>query len=101
MSKPRLVVAITGASDTVSTVLRQTIRQLATPNELRGRMTSINMIFFMGGPQLGEVEAGLVAAFLGAPLAVVTGGVGSLLAALLAAIKGKSLINYEKQSAEG
>ncbi len=91
-----LMLAITGAADTVSTVLRQTIRQLATPNELRGRMTSINMIFFMGGPQLGEVEAGLVATLVGAPLAVVTGGVGSLLAALLAAIKGSALVTYEK-----
>lgn len=96
-----LMLAVTGAADTVSTVLRQTIRQLATPHELRGRMTSINMIFFMGGPQLGEVEAGLVATLVGAPLAVVTGGVGSLLTALLAAIKGKSLVNYEKESAEG
>jgi len=96
-----LMLAITGAADTVSTVLRQTIRQLATPHELRGRMTSINMIFFMGGPQLGEVEAGLVATIIGAPLAVVTGGVGSLLSALLAAVKGKSLVTYEKENAEG
>src|SRR5207245_4447024 len=63
-----LMLAVTGAADTVSTILRQTIRQLATPNNLRGRMTSINMIFFMGGPQLGEVEAGTVAALIGAPL---------------------------------
>ena len=55
------MLAITGAADTVSTVLRQTIRQLVTPNHLRGRMTSINMMFFMGGPQLGELEAGVVA----------------------------------------
>ena len=48
-----LMLAITGAADTVSTVLRQTIRQLSTPNSLRGRMTSINMVFFMGGPQSG------------------------------------------------
>src|SRR5574341_275218 len=48
-----LMLAATGAADTVSTILRQTIRQLVTPNYLRGRMTSINMIFFMGGPQLG------------------------------------------------
>jgi MFS family permease len=92
-----LMLAITGAADTVSTVLRQTIRQLATPNQLRGRMTSINMIFFMGGPQLGEVEAGLVAALIGAPLSVVTGGVGSVLAAAIAAIKGKSLLDYESK----
>ena len=89
------MLAVTGAADTVSTVLRQTIRQLATPNQLRGRMTSINMVFFMGGPQLGEVEAGFVAALIGAPLSVVAGGFGSLLSALIAGIKGESLMNYE------
>jgi hypothetical protein len=57
------MLATTGAADTVSTILRQTIRQLVTLNKLRGRMTSINMIFFMGGLQLGEVEAGTVAAW--------------------------------------
>ena len=87
--------AVTGAADTVSTVLRQTIRQLATPDHLRGRMTSINMVFFMGGPQLGELEAGVLAAFIGAPLSVVTGGIGSLLSAFLALVKGRSLMNYE------
>ncbi|MDQ2975086.1 MAG: MFS transporter [Acidobacteriota bacterium] len=92
-----VMLAITGAADTVSTVLRQTIRQLATPNYLRGRMTSINMVFFMGGPQLGEVEAGFVAALIGAPLSVITGGLGSLLAALLAAVKAKALRDYESE----
>jgi MFS family permease len=91
------MLAVTGSADTVSTVLRQTIRQLATPNHLRGRMTSINMVFFMGGPQLGEVEAGFVAALIGAPLSVVTGGLGSLLAALVAAVKAKALRNYESE----
>jgi MFS family permease len=90
-----LMLAIAGAADTVSAVLRQTIRQLATPNHLRGRMTSINMIFFMGGPQLGEVEAGALASLIGAPLAVVVGGVGSLLAAAFAKIKGRALIEYK------
>lgn len=90
-----LMLAVTGAADTVSTVLRQTIRQLATPNYLRGRMTSINMVFFMGGPQLGELEAGVVASLIGAPLSVVIGGIGSLLSAGTAAIKAKSLLNYE------
>lgn len=92
-----LMLSVTGAADTISTVLRQTIRQLATPNHLRGRMTSINMMFFMGGPQFGEVEAGVVAAFIGAPLSVVTGGIGSLLSALIAMVKGKSLRNYESE----
>jgi MFS family permease len=90
-----LMLAITGAADTVSTVLRQTIRQLVTPNHLRGRMTSINMMFFMGGPQLGELEAGVVAGFIGAPLSVVIGGLGSLITAAIAAVKSKSLMKFE------
>ena len=90
-----LMLAVTGAADTVSTVLRQTIRQLVTPNHLRGRMTSINMMFFMGGPQLGELEAGSLAALIGAPLSVVTGGLGSLVCAAIAAVKSKRLMEFE------
>jgi MFS family permease len=72
--------ALTGATDTVSTVIRNIIRQLETPDRLRGRMTGINMAFFQGGPQLGELEAGAVAHWLGAPFSVVSGGVGCLVA---------------------
>lgn len=70
-----LMFALTGVGDTVSMVIRQTMRQVVTPDHLRGRATSISMIFFMGGPQLGEAEAGLVAAAFGAPVAIFTGGV--------------------------
>jgi MFS family permease len=70
-----------GAADTVSTIIRNTMRQLQTPDYIRGRMTSINQIFFMGGPQLGEVEAGVVAQILGTPFAIISGGVGCILAA--------------------
>ena len=70
--------AVTGAADTVSMVIRNIVRQLETPDRLRGRMTGINMVFFNGGPQLGELEAGLVANWLGAPLSVITGGIGCL-----------------------
>jgi MFS family permease len=69
-----------GASDSVSMIIRNTVRQLQTPDYIRGRMTSINQIFFLGGPQLGEVEAGLVAQLFGAPFAVISGGIGCLLA---------------------
>lgn len=93
-----LMLAIVGASDTVSTVLRQTIRQLVTPNYLRGRMTSVNMIFFMGGPQLGELEAGALAALIGAPLAVATGGIGCLVAVVLSLIWSKNLVRYEGET---
>ena len=90
-----LMLACVGAGDTVSTVLRQTIRQLVTPNRLRGRMTSVNMIFFMGGPQLGELEAGLVAAAVGAPLSVIIGGAGCLVGVLIAAYKARALLGYQ------
>ena len=90
-----LMLAVTGAADTVSTVLRQTIRQMVTPNHIRGRMTSINMMFFMGGPQFGELEAGIVASLIGAPLSVVTGGIGSLVCACIAAWRSRSLMKYE------
>jgi len=92
-----LMLAAIGAADTVSTILRQTIRQLATPNNLRGRMTSINMIFFMGGPQLGELEAGSLAALAGAPFSVVTGGAACLIAAVIALGAAKKLRSYERQ----
>jgi MFS family permease len=71
--------ALTGVADTVSMVIRSIVRQLETPDRLRGRTTGINMVFFMGGPQLGELEAGAVAQWLGATFSVVSGGVGCLL----------------------
>lgn len=71
--------ALTGAGDTISTVIRHTLRQMITPDRLRGRMTGVNMIFFMGGPQLGELEAGLVAAAFGTPFAIFTGGIATVL----------------------
>ena len=83
-------------ADVISTVIRQTLRQLITPDALRGRMTSINMIFFMGGPQLGELEAGVVAALIGAPLSVVTGGLGCLIAVALIAWKVPLLRQYDE-----
>jgi MFS family permease len=70
-----LALAGTGAADTVSMVIRNTMRQMLTPDDMRGRMTSVNMVFFAGGPQLGEVESGIAAALLGGPLAVLLGGV--------------------------
>jgi MFS family permease len=91
-----VMLAFTGAADAVSTILRQTIRQLVTPNNLRGRMTSVNMIFFMGGPQLGEVEAGTLAALIGAPLSVVTGGAACVIAAVFAFIRARNLRQYER-----
>ena len=86
--------AITGAADTVSMVIRNLVRQLVTPDYIRGRMTSVNMIFFMGGPQLGELEAGLVASAWGPVVSVATGGLGCLLVTALVAARTPQLRDY-------
>lgn len=95
-----LLFAATGAADTVSTVIRGTIRQLVTPDRLRGRMTSVNMMFFMGGPQLGELEAGLVGAALGVPFAIVSGGIATVLLTAWIAWKYPRLRNYTSDMTE-
>ena len=88
-----------GAADAVSTIIRNTIRQLQTPDHIRGRMTSINQIFFQGGPQLGEVEAGLVAAAFGVPFAIISGGIGTIIAAGLIVLKWPQLRVYDGHEA--
>ncbi|MGZ3426823.1 MAG: MFS transporter, partial [Polyangia bacterium] len=85
------LLAISGAADTVSMVVRQTLRQMLTPDELRGRMTSVNMIFFIGGPQLGEFEAGVVAGAVGPRFSVSSGGLACVVAALACALAVPSL----------
>lgn len=92
-----LCLALTGAADTVSIVLRNVIRQLATPDHLRGRMISVNMIFFLGGPQLGELEAGLVAQRFGAIFSVVSGGILCLASTALVAWREPVLRAYRRE----
>jgi MFS family permease len=75
-----LMLAVNGAADTVSMVVRGTIRNLETPDDMRGRMVSVGMFFFAGGPQLGEIEAGVAARLLGTPLSVAVGGLACILA---------------------
>jgi MFS family permease len=89
-----IALALTGAADSVSTIIRNTIRQLQTPDQMRGRMTSVNQIFFQGGPQLGEIEAGAMAQLFGAPVAIISGGIGCILAVLLIARKWPQLRAY-------
>ena len=79
-----LLLALCGAGDTISSILRGTINQLSTPDDLRGRMSSINGIFTSNGPQLGQFESGVVAAWLGAQGSALTGGLATL--AILAVV---------------
>lgn len=68
-----------GIGDTISAILRATINQLSTPDDLRGRMSSINSIFTNSGPQLGQFQAGALAAVIGAEFSVMTGALIILL----------------------
>ena len=68
------LLAIAQGADTVSAIFRHTILQLETPDALRGRLSSINLVFVAGGPQLGQVESGVVAALWSPEASVITGG---------------------------
>lgn len=100
-----LMLALSGLADVVSTVIRQALRQLQTPDALRGRMTSINMIFFMGGPQLGELEAGLVAglfasAALGTVVSITSGGILTIVTVVVIDRLAPFLRHYESPPGE-
>lgn len=90
-----LMLAGVGASDTVSMVVRGTVRQLVTPDELRGRMVSVNMLFFAGGPQLGEIEAGIAARLMGGPLSVAVGGLACIVTVGILAALTPQLRKYD------
>ena len=87
---------IVGAGDDVSTILRNTIRQINTPDHVRGRTISLTLIFFQGGPQLGEIEAGLVAQAFGIPAAIISGGLGCILVVALVALRVPQLRKYDQ-----
>lgn len=74
---------VMGAADTVSVVVRFSLVQLATPDEMRGRVGAVNFLFINASNQLGQFESGLTAALMGTVPAAVFGGVGTVLVALL------------------
>jgi MFS family permease len=79
--------ALSGIGDTISAIMRSTINQLETPEELRGRMSSINSLFTNCGPQLGQFQAGVLASVIGAELAVMSGGFVILLIIAVLVVK--------------
>jgi MFS family permease len=78
-----LALAILGAADTVSVVIRFSLVQLATPNEMRGRVGAVNFLFINASNQLGQFESGVTAALFGTVPAAVLGGVATVAVALL------------------
>jgi len=91
-----IALAGTGAADTVSMVMRQTIRQLNTPDDLRGRLTSVNMLFYIGGPRMGELEAGIAATGLGLGSSIAFGGIAVMVVTILIGIFVPSLRDYDR-----
>jgi MFS family permease len=75
--------ALVGACDMVSVSIRETIMQLWTPDAVRGRVNAVNSVFIGASNELGEFRAGMVAAWLGAVVAVVAGGIGTIAVALI------------------
>jgi MFS family permease len=71
--------AISGAADTISVIIRGSLLQLATPPEMRGRVSAVNSLFIGASNELGEFESGLTAQWLGAVRATIFGGIGSLI----------------------
>ena len=78
-----ITLAALGASDLLSVVIRQTLVQLGTPDAMRGRVSAVHSLFTGTSNQLGELESGLLAALVGAVPAVLVGGIGTILVALL------------------
>jgi MFS family permease len=79
------MLALLGSLDNISVVIRSTLMLTLTPDEMRGRISSVNSIFIGMSNELGSFESGLAAAFLGPVVAVVAGGIGTILVVLIAA----------------
>lgn len=93
-----IALMVTGVADSISVVIRMTLVQLETPNEMRGRVSAVNGIFIGASNQLGEFESGASAALLGPIASVVLGGVGSVLIALIWKFQFKNLTERDQLS---
>ena len=89
-----LFLALAGGADVISAVFRGTMLQEVTPDQLRGRVSAVNIMVVTGGPRLGDVEAGLVAGAIGAPASIIAGGAACLVGTGLIAKLFPSLRNY-------
>ncbi|MDX6258491.1 MAG: hypothetical protein QOH84_179 [Kribbellaceae bacterium] len=89
--------AIAGAADIITTVFRATILQTKTPDDLRGRLNSLDFIIGLGGPNLGNVRAGAIAGLFGPATAILTGGAACVLGVLLLATN-KTFRRYDAKA---
>ncbi len=87
--------ALTGAADMVSAVFRSTILQVATPDELRGRLQGVFVVVVAGGPRLGDAVIGTTAGVLGEQAAIVIGGVACIVATLFFTLRNRGFVRYD------
>ncbi len=92
--------AISGSADTISVIIRGSMLQLATPPEMRGRVSAVNSLFIGASNEFGEFESGVTAQWMGAVRATVIGGVGSLIVSGLWSVMFPSLRNADQLTAE-
>ena len=93
-----LFLAIAGAADNVSAIFRVTILQAATPDAYRGRLQGIFTVVVAGGPRLGDVEAGGVAALAGLGVSVVTGGLACIALTLILVAASPAFLRYDAEN---
>jgi hypothetical protein len=90
------MLACAGGADMISGVYRSTITAAVTPDEMRGRVSGVEIAVYAGGPVLGDVEAGVVGGLLGVPFAIVSGGVACVLSAAVFATRVRSFAAYHR-----
>jgi MFS family permease len=95
-----LLLAIAGAADMVSAIFRNTILQVSTPDALRGRLQGVFIVVVTGGPRLGDLEAGSVAAAFGSQVSVVSGGLACVAGVALLAALFPSFAKYDGEHPE-
>ncbi len=95
-----LCLAVAGGADMISGVYRSAIAAAVTPDDLRGRISGVEIAVYAGGPQLGDVEAGLVGGLVSVPFAIVSGGLACVASAGFFAVKVKSFANYVRPTHE-
>ena len=86
--------AVAGAADVISAVFRGTILQSTVPDDLRGRLSAVNIVVVTGGPRIGDVEAGLVAALASPTVSVITGGLLCLVGVVVLGLAVPSFARY-------
>src|SRR4051812_3686648 len=90
-----LFLALTGAFDMVSAVFRSTILQVATPDELRGRLQGVFIVVVAGGPRLGDAVMGTTAGLVGEQVAIIAGGLACITATIAFAVRFRGFVHYD------